>query len=151
MARQKTPWTNIRPKWICEAAWREIINSWENGLSDREAAFRASRDSGQFIKEADLKREVEANEAIGMLRDHLHADITSEAKLNIKESIMEGNVSTSKWYLERKAADEFSTRAAVAFEGGVVELSIEERKEQMDAFMKQFENPIEEESDEQGT
>lgn len=138
MARQKTPFTAIRPKWICEAAWREIIDSWENGLSDREAAFRASRHSGQFISEAELKEAIAGDENIGLLRDHLHADITSEAKLNIKESIMQGNVSTSKWYLERKAADEFSTKAAVAFEGGVVELSIEDRKRQMDEFMSQF-------------
>lgn len=132
------PFSKLRPNNIPPTAWCEILDSWENGLSDREAAFRASRACGKLIKESEVKRMVEENEHIGMLRDHFHADIISEAKLNIRASIMKGDITTSKWYLERKAADEFSTRAAVAFEGGVVELSIDERKKQMDEFMAQF-------------
>jgi len=140
MPRQKTPYSRFRPSRISEAAWREIINSWENGLSDREAAFRASRDTGLLVSEADIKQMVAENDDISALRDFLLMDILSSAKLNIRESIKEGSVSTSKWYLERKAPEEFSSKSAVAFDKAVVEISVADKKKQMDEFMEQFEH-----------
>lgn len=138
MSRQKTPYTAYRPKHINEAAWREIVMAWENGLSDREASFRASRDSGIYITEAELKEIVANSPEISALRDFLRSDIVSNAKLNIAESIREGSVSTSKWYLERKAADEFSTKAAVSFEGAVVGLTMEEKQKEIDKLLEDF-------------
>ena len=65
-------------------------------------------------------------------------DILSQAKLNIADNIREGNVSTSKWYLERKAPDEFSSKAAVAFEGAVVGLTMEEKQAEIDKLLENF-------------
>lgn len=138
MPRQKTPYSSLRPKSINEAAWREIISAWENGLSDREASFRASRDSGIHVTESELKELVATNPQVSGLRDFLLSDIVSNAKLNIADSIREGSVSTSKWYLERKAADEFSTKAAVAFEGAVVGLTMEEKQKEIDKLLEDF-------------
>ena len=138
MARQKTPFVSLKPKGMYDAVWREIIDAWENGLSDREAAFRASKNTGKYISEAQVKQMVESSPDIGSLKDHLHSEILTMAKLNIKKSLEAGNVGTSKWYLERKKPDEFSTKAAVAFEGAVVGLSLDEKKKEMDEFMSQF-------------
>lgn len=140
MARSKTRYARLRPKdcGINEAAWREIISAWENGLSDREAAFRACRDSNLHITEAQVKRMVKNYPEVASLKEFLQADVISRAKLNIADNIREGNISTSKWYLERKAADEFSSKAAVALDGAVVELSVEEKKAEMDEFLKRF-------------
>lgn len=146
MSRQKTPYSSYRPKSINEAAWREIISAWENGLSDREASFRASRDSGIHITEMELKEIVANSPEISALRDFLHSDIVSNAKLNIAESIREGSVATSKWYLERKAGDEFSTKAAVQFEGAVVGLTMEEKQAEIDKLLEQFGGKVESES-----
>ena len=146
MARQKTPYTSLRPKWINEAAWREIVSAWENGLSDREASFRASRDSGMFITESELKQVVAENPDVSGLRDFLLSDIVSNAKLNIAESIREGSIATSKWYLERKAANEFSSKASVAFEGAVVGLSMEEKQREIDKLLEDFGGVVKEEN-----
>lgn len=138
MGRQKTPYTAYRPKHINEAAWREIISSWEDGLSDREAAFRASRDSGIYITEAELKELVAENPEISSLRDFLQSDILSMSKKNIAQSIREGSVSTSKWLLERKAANEYSTKAAVAFEGAAIAVTMEEKEAELQKLINDF-------------
>ena len=138
MSRQKTPYTGFRPKHINEAAWREIISSWEDGLSDREAAFRASKDSGIYITESELKELVATDENISGLKDFLQSDVISMAKKNIAGSIREGNVSTSKWLLERKAPNEYSTKASVAFEGAVVGLTMEEKQAELDKLLDDF-------------
>lgn len=138
MSRQKTPYSGFRPKHINEAAWREIVSSWEDGLSDREAAFRASRDSGIYITESELKELVASDENISALKDFLQSDVISMAKKNIAGSIREGNVSTSKWLLERKAPNEYSTKASVAFEGAVVGLTMEEKQAELDKLLDDF-------------
>lgn len=138
MARAKVPYIGVKPKGVREKVWTAVVDAWENGLSDREASFRASRDSGVFVKESEVKEWLKVYPEVAALKDFLHADIVSNAKLNIAEQIRSGSVSTSKWYLERKAADEFSTKSAVAFEGAAVELSIEEKKEKMKEFMDGF-------------
>lgn len=138
MSRQKTPYSGFRPKHINEAAWREIVSSWEDGLSDREAAFRASRDSGIYITESELKEIVASDENISALKDFLQSDVISMAKKNIAGSIREGNVSTSKWLLERKAPNEYSTKASVAFEGAVVGLTMEEKQAELDKLLDDF-------------
>ena len=83
-----------------------------NGLSDREAAFRASREG----------------------------DLISTAKMTVSKSLKKGDIKTAKWYLERKAADEFSTKSAVAFEGGVIELSLEEKEKALKELVEKFDN-----------
>lgn len=138
MGRKPTPYIGLKPEHVSSNAWALIIEAWENGLSDREAAFRASRFSNDHIKESDVKQWIRENPDIGDLRDYLHNEILSTAKLNIVNKMRNGDVSTSKWYLERKAADEFSTKAAVAFEKAAVELSLEDKERQMQEFMKQF-------------
>lgn len=138
MSRSKVPYIGVKPQGVREKVWTAIVDAWENGLSDREASFRASRDSGVFVKESDIKQMLKDYPEVASLKDFLHADIVSNAKLNIAEQIRNGSVTTSKWYLERKAADEFSTKSAVAFEGAAVELSIEEKREKMEEFMSGF-------------
>lgn len=146
MSRQKTPYTAYRPKGVNEAAWREIISSWEDGLSDREAAFRASREGNILITEADLKEYLEEHTELADLKDFLQSDVLSMAKKNIAESIRSGSVSTSKWLLERKAPNEYSSKASVAFEGAVVGLTMEEKQAEIDKLLESFGASDEEET-----
>lgn len=133
------PYKQLRPREIDKVSWTAIIEAWENGLSDREASLRASRDSGVLITEAQLKRIIAENEQVASLKEYLSVDIISKAKLNIAEAIRNGDKATSKWYLERKASNEFSSKASVAFEGAVATLSMEDKRKQMEEFMNQFE------------
>lgn len=137
-SKENVPYKQFKPVDMPDAAWAEIVYSWENGLSDREASFRASREGDVYITETQLKELVASNAEISGLRDFLRSALVSQAKLNIAESVNQGNVSTAKWLLERKAADEFSTKAAVAFEGAVVGLTMEEKQKELDQFLDSF-------------
>lgn len=147
MSSKKVPYKALKPNWISDKAWTEIIIAWENGLSDREASFRASRDGDVFITEAELKEIVASDSRIADIRDFLHTEIVAQAKLNIAESLREGSVATSKWYLERKAPDEFSSKASVAFEGAVVGLTMEEKQKELDQLLSDFGGVVEDKTE----
>lgn len=124
----------LKPEGVEDSAWVKVIDAWTNGLSDREASFRAS------IKESDIKKWCKDNPDIAKLRDLLHGDILAHAKLNIANEIAKGNASVSKWYLERKAANEFSSKSAVSFENAVVELTLEDKEKKVAELMEDFGN-----------
>lgn len=136
--RTKAEYGALKPKNVTAEAWNVVVDAWRNGLSDREAAIRASKTADVRIKESDIKRWVKENPDIGELRDHLQNELLSASKLVIAEAIASGDVRTAKWYLERKAASEFSTKAAIAFENDAVSLSLEDKEKEMKAFMAQF-------------
>ena len=140
MSRKKVPYLKYKPNGIKDATWTAVIEAWENGLSDREASFRASRASGDDIKADDIRQWCRENPELGELRANLQSDLLSSAKLTVADRLRSGDVRTAKWYLERKAADEFSTKQAVAFEGAVVELSLEEKEKALKEMMEKFHN-----------
>ena len=146
---ENIPYIRFKPKGerLTDEAWAEIVDAWENGLSDREAAFRASKYSRFYITEAKLKEIVASHSEVADLRDFLRTELVSAAKLNISKSISEGSISTSKWYLERKAADEFSSKASVAFEGEVVGLTMEEKQREIAKLLDSFDRPNGENTD----
>lgn len=137
--RPKTPYAGLKPVDMPPRVWTAIVEAWQNGLSDREAAFSASEVSPTYIRESDIKKMIKDEPEIGMLRENLQAKLLAKAKKNISQKIEAGDVATAKWLLERKAADEYSTKSAVAFEGGVVALSIEDKMKAMDDFMDSLE------------
>lgn len=59
---------------------------------------------------------------------------TIKARTNVHDSIAEGDLSTSKWYLERKAPD-YSTKADIAVSQ---DISIEDREEALEELMQAF-------------
>lgn len=145
MAKKSTKSTKgkflgLKPAYVTEEAWFAVIEAWENGLSDREAAFRASREGEALFTATEIKEWIKENPEIGELRAYLQDDLISQSKINVAGSIRKGNVKDSKWYLERKAADEFSTKSAVAFEGGVVAMSIEDKAQALEEMLKDFED-----------
>lgn len=144
MARKKVRFSQSKPKGIKDATWGYVIEAWENGLSDREAAFFASKHEDSDEITADVIRMWCKDEPeIGELRANLQSELLSKAKIKIAESLEASDresVRTARWYLERKAADEFSTKQAVAFEGAVVELSLEEKEKALKDMMEKFHN-----------
>lgn len=135
-----TPFLKYKPKEVKDAVWSAVIEAWENGLSDREASFRASRATGIDIKADDIRQWIKNDAEIGELRASLQSDLLSNAKLTVADALREGDIKTAKWYLERKAADEFSTKQAVAFEGAVIELSLEEKEKALKEMVEKFHN-----------
>lgn len=138
MSTKKVPYKNLKPKNVDDEVWASVVKAWENGLSDREAALLASRDTETMLKASDIAKWKKGNPDIAELQAFLEVAVRTDAKLNISEAIRAGKTKVAQWYLERKAADEFSTKSAVAFEGAVVELSLEEKEKALKDLVEQF-------------
>ena len=138
MSTKKVPYRNLKPKNVDDEVWTRVVKAWENGLSDREAALLVSRDTETVFKASDIAKWKKENPEIAELQAFLEVAVRTDAKLNVSEAIRAGKTKVAQWYLERKAADEFSTKSAVAFEGAVVELSLEEKEKALKDLVEQF-------------
>ena len=138
MSTKKIPYKNLKPKNVDDEVWTRVAKAWENGLSDREAALLVSRDTETVFKASDIAKWKKENPDIAELQAFLEVAVRTDAKLNVSEAIRAGKTKVAQWYLERKAADEFSTKSAVAFEGAVVELSLEEKEKALKDLVEQF-------------
>lgn len=136
----KVPYKALKPKKVSDAVWIAVIRAWENGLSDREAAFRASRETEEMVTASDIKQWKKDNRQISELCEMLKDDIKATAKINTKKLLDAGDDKTTRWYLEHKCPEEFSTKSAVAFEGAVVELSLEEKEKALKELVATFQH-----------
>lgn len=134
------PYKELKPKKVSDKAWRAVVEAWENGLSDREAAFRASKETGVWVTASEIKQWKKENLQISELCEMLKDDIKATAKINAKKLLDAEDDKMTRWYLEHKCPEEFSTKSAVAFEGAVVELSLEEKEEALKRLVENFEN-----------
>ena len=140
MSRQKVPFSKVKPKKIKDAVWSMVVEAWENGLSDREASFRVQKFLGEDLKADDIRKWCKDYPEVGELRANLQSNVLMNSKLVIADAISSGDIKTAKWYAERKGADEFSTKSAVAFEGAVVELSLEEKERRLKELVEKFDD-----------
>lgn len=135
---KKIPFKSIKPKDVSDEVWTCVVEAWENGLSDREAALIVTRKTDEEIRPSDIAKWKKENPEVAELQAFLEVSLRSDAKLNISDAIRSGKTKVSQWYLERKAPDEFSTKSAVAFEGAVVELSLEEKERALKNLVETF-------------
>lgn len=115
-----------------------VVEAWENGLSDREASFRVQKFLGEDLKADDIRSWCKDYPEVGELRANLQSEVLMNSKLVIADAVKSGDIKTAKWYAERKGADEFSTKQAVAFEGAVIELSMDEKEKALKEKMAEF-------------
>ena len=141
MSRIKTPYLKYKPKNLKDATWRIVIEAWENGLSNREASFMLSRDEkADQLSPTEIAKLYQKNADIADLKSMLEAALTSSARLTVADAIKDGDTKTAKWFLERKAAEEFSTKQAIALENAVIELSIEDKEKALKQMIENFES-----------
>lgn len=140
MSTKEIPHKDRKPKKVSDAVWTSVVNAWRDGMSDREAALIATEETGEFVKASDIASWKKENPEVAELQAFLEVSLRAKAKRNIKKDIDAGRSKTSMWYLERKAADEFSTKSAVAFEGAIVELSLEDKEKALKKMVEDFEN-----------
>ena len=138
MSTKKIPYSHLKPKKVDPEVWTIVVEAWENGLSDREASLMVSRKLQVYVKASDIAQWKKDNPEIAELKAFLEVAVRTDAKLTVADAIRAGRVKSAEWYLERKAADEFSTKSAVAFEGAVVELSLEEKEEALKRLVESF-------------
>ena len=145
MSTEKIPYKDVKPKNVDAEVWACVVEAWENGLSDNEASLIVSKQTGKMTKASDISAWRKNNPKVDELKAFLEVSLRAEAKLNISKALKGSEVKTSQiktaeWYLERKASDEFSTKSAVAFEGAVIELSLEDKEKALKELVEKFDD-----------
>lgn len=139
---EKGTFIELKPKEVAIEVWLIVINAWSDGLSDREACFRVSKEMDAMLKPETIRQWKKDNPEISELCEFLKDDLKATAKQNVARTLRSGDKDgkMSRWYLEHKCPDEFSTKSAVAFEGAVVELSLEEKERALKEMVANFHN-----------
>lgn len=132
------PFIGYKPEKVNDDIWTAVIEAWENGLSDREAAFRASRYTNIPLTANEIKQWKKDDPRIAELCEMLKDDLKATAKMNAAKLLKQGDDKTTRWYLEHKCPEEFSTKSAVAFEGAAITLSLEEKEKALKELVEQF-------------
>lgn len=141
MSRQQVPFIKFKPSELNDATWRALTEAWGNGLSDRETAFYVCKQNGATDMTAEDVRELKNKYPdVADLEVSLKSDLLAMSKMTIADAIRDNDLSTAKWYAERKGGDEFSTKQAVALEGAVATLSIEEKRQATKEYIEQMKN-----------
>ena len=96
-----------RPTVMTEAMIGKLEMLFAKGLSDREACLIAD------ITPSTLYDYCNANPEFSERKELLKDKVKIKAKLNISEAIEKEDTDMSKWYLERKARDEFSVKQTI--------------------------------------
>lgn len=77
-----------------------------------------------------LKDNQEFKDRLDLLRN----DTTLKARQSVRQSIIEGDPITSKWYLERKASNEFTVKHDIDI-NAAGSLTIEDKEESLKSFL----------------
>lgn len=86
------------------AVLQKLEHGFSCGLTDREACLYAG------ISESTLYNYCHEHQDFLERKELLKEQPKMKAKFILANAIEEGNLNTAKWYLERKAKEEFSTR-----------------------------------------
>lgn len=111
--RPKKKHAGGRPTVMTEETVRKLEYGFAKGLTDHECCDFAD------IAPSTLYAYCKENPDFTDKKELLKQRPKITAKLNIAEELENGDVDLSKWYLERKAKDEFSTKQDVALSGTV--------------------------------
>jgi outer membrane cobalamin receptor len=96
-----------RPTVMTEEVVGKLELLFAKGLSDREACLIAN------IHPSTLYDYCNINPEFAERKELLKEQVKTQAKLNVAEAIENKDVDLSKWYLERKGKDEFSTKQEI--------------------------------------
>ncbi len=131
-----------KPEEIDTDVWQMLLEAWDNGLSDNEAAFRVQKILGKDLTAKEIREWCKEYSAMGELRVSLLNELLTDTKLIIAETLRnpenKERIKTARWYAERKGSEEFSTKSAVAFEGAVIDLSLDEKEQALKEKIAEF-------------
>lgn len=119
-----------RPPAIDETVLAKLEEGFVKGLSDREACLYAG------IHPATLYRYCEEHPDFRERKELLKDQPKIQAKLNVSEALEARDKDMSKWYLERRAKEEFSSRSEVTGKDG--EALIPERRQEIEQAINQL-------------
>ena len=96
-----------RPTVMTDSVLQKLEYGFMKGLSDTQCCAYAN------IAPATLYNYCERNPEFLERKEQLKNNPSVKAKLNIVEAIEEGDYELSKWWLERKEKNEFSTKQEI--------------------------------------
>lgn len=96
-----------RPTVMTEDVIQKLEYAFMRGLSDREACLYAN------IATSTLYNYCNENPAFSERKELLKEQVKTKAKMIVADLIDNNDADTAKWYLERKAKDEFSTKQEI--------------------------------------
>lgn len=99
-----------RPSKMTDDVLAKLENAFSLGHTDEEACLIAE------IDHSTLYRYCQENPDFARKKELLKNHPKIKARRNIMQGINDGNVELSKWYLERKAKEEFSIKQEVVNE-----------------------------------
>lgn len=115
--------------------YRKLRKAWAAGMPDRKAAQYAG------IPADELKDLIRLDAKLALMRSGVMSkalEVEIAARTNVNRSIKEeGNVDSSKWLLERKVPEEFSTKSQVAVQADDF-ATIDDKKAQLEKMMEKF-------------
>ena len=97
-----------RPTVMTEETIQKLEYAFFRGLTDLEACLYAG------FGKSTLYNYCEENPDFMDRKEELKKNPTAKAKLNVYEALENKDVDVSKWYLERRAKEEFSTKQEIA-------------------------------------
>jgi hypothetical protein len=135
-----------------------VSNSWWNSVDKIAQTFMALRsglnetETRSFlgVYQNSWQRFLELNSHLKEILATVKTDLVTKAKLNVSKKIASGDLETSKWYLERRAKDEFSPRnETVEAKVNLDEiLSFEEKREIAKSILNDQSQDVEKKLDE---
>lgn len=99
-----------RPTVMTDEVIQKLEYAFMRGMTDREACLYAN------IATSTLYNYCNGNPSFLERKEDLKQHPTAKARLNVTEAIENGDADMSKWWLERKARDEFSTKQTIGGE-----------------------------------
>nr|WP_197714792.1 hypothetical protein [Maliibacterium massiliense] len=103
-----------RPKVVDKAVLQKLEEAFLQGMTDREACLLADISPGTLYNYG------HAHPDFLQRKELLKQQPRILAKKNLYAALCNGDKSLSQWYLERRAADEFSARQQVEHTGGIM-------------------------------
>jgi hypothetical protein len=112
-----------RPTVMTPEVLDKLQSAFAIGCTDTEACIFADIDMSSMYKYQEKHPEFTERKHL------LKKKPVLKARMNLMDSLNQKNIDTSKWFLERKARDEFATRTVSDNFNVEVELTEEKKKE----------------------
>jgi len=128
-----------RPKATTDKVVSLLVTCFHNGLSVRQACWQSGISHEAYYQR--LRNDVEFADTMNKAQEL--PSIT--ARTNIMKAIRKGDVSTSRWWLERKEKDEFSSKADLTVQEEVVKMPSDDEMARIQQDIRRFKAMSEEE------
>ena len=113
---------------------KKLKEAWMAGMPDRKAAIYAGMTPEELTEALRMDNRLALQRAACIAED---LAVEVKARNNVRNSIKNESVDSSKWFLERKVPEEFSTKSTVSVQADDF-LSIDEKKAELEKLMEKF-------------